>query len=767
MKAHPNPHRQAGATEEPASAAGRPTEAAAAALAAAGLRAGVAHWRSAHETAGRESDSPAANCLRPLLAALGWSGARRYLREAIGADHTLSTFADLRAALYRLNYVTKRVHCRLADLPSGQFPVLWEKDDGDIWVIFAREADGRFTAFRGRVAMAATVGAGTRGRIYTIAPDSARAKTASRTFSSWSGSIISGEARSIRSLFGLTLAVNLVALAVPVYLIAVFDRAIAAKSLSSLFYLLGGVLLAVWLENLLREMRARGLAYLGARIEGLMMTAAFERLLLLPANLIENASVGAQLARLKLFESLRDVFSGPLAAALLDLPFVLIFVFAVFVIGGALGWLIVAFVTLLALLIALSVPAARRHAMKAGELRTESQRFLMEFTDNIEVIRRCGAEQVWLDRYRALTEGSLEHGAAAHRTSVMEQTLSQSLVLVTGAAIIGCGAWMVIEGAFTAGALFALMSLVWRVLAPIQTAFLHLPKLSQGFAIIRQLDQLMRIEPEYRPDVVPTVPRSFKGPIEMQGVVMRYSPRLEPAIRGVSFQVPQNGFVAVTGHVGSGKSTLLKVMAQLYLPQSGAVLIDGLDYRQFDARLLRHGIGFLPQRQDVFAGSIAENIRLSRPEATDAEIAGILEELGGEAVLASVEGGIDAPLDHAHPVTGSEAFRQKVMLARALLGSPPILLLDEPSARLNAADDELLRHKLRALKGKATIVLATTRPSYMYLADRLVVLQAGQVIANDLPGRVMAALVGEKVQPPGAPSRAAGENPPETVTGGE
>jgi ATP-binding cassette, subfamily C, bacterial LapB len=770
MKARQHRHKQDDPAANQPRGDDRAAEAAVA-LGVAGLRTLLAQWRSTSGDAQAPFDTAAANCLKPLLAALGWSGAARYLQEAVGTEGALVTFADLRSALYRLSYATTRVNCRLGDLPAGQFPVLLERDGGDIWVILGREPDGRFTAFRGLVGMAALVPAQTSGRIYTVVHESAPSKAAGKAASNWWSHVMAGEASTIRTLFVLTLAVNVVALAVPIYLIAVFDRAIAAKSMSSLFYLFAGVLLAVWLENVLREMRARGLAYLGARIEGLTMTDAFKRLVLLPAHLIENASVSAQLTRLKLFESLREVFSGPLAAALLDLPFVLIFVCAVFVIGGSLGWLIVAFMALLALLIALAVPAARRHAAIAGEWRTESQRFLMEFTDNIEIIRRCGAEQVWIDRYRVLTEGSLKHGAAAHRTGVIEQTLSQSLVLVTGAAIIGCGAYLVMEGAFTAGALFALMSLVWRVLAPIQTAFLHLNKLSQAASIIRQLDQLMRIRPEYRPDMVPTVPRSFKGPIELQSVVMRYSARAEPAMRGVSFQVPQNALFAITGPVGSGKSTLLKIMAQLYLPQSGTVLIDGLDYRQFDARLLRHGIGFLPQRQDVFSGSIAENIRLAHPEATDADILAMLQEIGGENLLDGVAEGIDAPVETAHPVTGSEAFRQKIMLARALLGSPAILLLDEPSARLNAQDEERVRNKLLSLKGRATIVLATTRPATMVLADRLVVLKDGQVVANDAPNRVLEALFGDKssltAAPPAAPasSEPNGEGPPGSSAG--
>jgi ATP-binding cassette subfamily C protein/ATP-binding cassette subfamily C protein LapB len=722
---------------------GAPGEGAAAAL----------PWLAApREQGAHQGDVPAANCLKPLLAALGWSGEARYLQEAIGVEHALATLPDLRRVLFRLNYLTTSVQAELGDIPLSDFPFLLARTDGDIWVVLSREGD-RLTVFKGGSNLVASIdlkqAVALGGSVYVIAPDTTRSKT-SKSFTSWTLNTIASEGKTIRWLFFLTFAVNLAALAVPIYLIAVYDRAIAAKSLLSLFYLLGGVLLAVALEMTLREMRARSLAFLGARMEGLMMAAAFERLLLLPAQLIENASVGAQLARLKLFESMRDVFSGPLAAALLDLPFVLIFVFAVFVIGGELGWLIVAFIALLLLLIGLAVPMARRHTSKAGDVRSESQKFLMEFTDNIEVIRRCGAEEVWIDRYRELTEENLSHAAAAQRASVVEQTLSQSLVLITGSALIGVGAWLVIEGSFTSGALFAMMSLVWRVLSPIQTAFLHLNKLTHASAIVRQIDQLMRIEPEYHPEQVPTVPRSFKGPIELQGVVMRYTPRGEPAIRGVSLQIPRNAFVALTGHVGAGKSTILKIIAQLYLPQAGTVLIDGLDYRQFDAHLLRHAMGFLPQKQDVFTGTIAENIRFSFPAATDEAITAMLKRLGGEEVLAGVEGGIDAPIDLRHPVIGTKNFIQKIMLARAFIGQPAILLLDEPGLRLDALADDALRMMLAEIKGKATIVLTTTRPSYMYLADRLVVLKAGQVMGQDAPNRVIAALLAEKFKKPGA-----------------
>lgn len=700
------------------------------------------------QSAPHTGGTPAANCLKPLLAALGWSGSARALHEAAGSGEPVANLGELRRVLDRLNYATFRIKSGLDNLALQHLPALLETRDGDVWVLLSRQGEGGYTAFKGGSGALETIAAAPPGAaLYAVAPAIKRDAPGAKTYSGWSHGIIAGESRSIRMLCALTLAVNLVALAVPVYLIAVFDRAVATKSLSSLVYLFGGVLLAIALESVLREMRARGLAYLGVRLEGQMMTAAFKRLLLLPAGLVENASVSAQIARLKLFESVRDVFSGPLAGALLDLPFILIFVLAVFLIGGQLGWLIVIFILLLVLLTGLSVPAARRHAAKAGDLRSEAQEFLDEFTRNHDAVRQCGAEAEWVERYRRLSEDSLLAAAKMHRAQLVEQTLAQSLMLITGGAVIGCGAYLVMQGAFTAGALLAMMALVWRVLGPIQTALLHLGKLSQAAGVLRQLDQLMRLDPEYRPEGAPTVPRALKGPVELQAVAMRYSPRAEPALRGVSMHVPHKAFIAVTGHAGSGKSTLLKVIAQLYLPQTGAVLFDGMDYRQFDARFLRNNIGFVPQSCDLFAGSIADNVRFGCPEAGDEAITAMLHSLGAGAALAALDGGIHAPLDLGDPMTGSDAFRQKIMLARAFTGQPEIYLLDEPGARLSCADDEALRDRLLALKGKATIILATTRPAFMTLADRLIVLKSGQIVAQDTPDTVIAALAGERVRP--------------------
>ena len=703
----------------------------------------------------KRSSTPAENCLKPLLQALGWTGEMRHVQEAIGGDGTIANFVALTAVLLRLHYEVLPMDVTLKDLTDPQLPSLFipESDTDDLWVVLGKLKGGAVEVFKGRRATTAVIGPEPhRGRFYYLRKIEEVAGEAAAKRASWFVSLLLSESATIRGLFLISMAVNLVALAVPIYMIAVFDKAIGTKSLETLAYSFIGIALAMAVEFVLREMRARGLAYLGARMQGAMMTGAFQRLLLLPISLTGTASVGAQITRLKLFESVRDVFSGPLAAALLDIPFIVIFVFAVFLIGGSLGWIVLGFLAGLTVLISVSIPISRRQAARAGESKTENRKFLMEFTAHLDTINRCGAEDIWMHRYRELSAANIARASAASDLNLVEQTISQSLVVVTGAIVVGMGAYQVMAGTLSSGALIALMALVWRVLAPIQTAFLNLNKISQARSIVQQIDQLMRLAPEYQPRKLPTFARTFKGSIELSGVSMRYSPQSAPALRGVNLRIVEGSFVALAGPNGVGKSTLLRVLAQLYPPQAGNVLFDGLDYRQFDAKMLREQIGYVLEKHTVFAGTIAENIRLAHPAATDQQITAILEELGAGDVLANLERGIHEPMVQHHSLLGTEKFLQKINLARAFIKKPPIYLLDDPMFGLDASDEEVLKRKLLRLKGKATIILATHRVSYFYLADRLVVLKGGAITADGSPTDILS---GVRKQAPGRPQAAA------------
>jgi len=662
------------------------------------------------------------------------------VHEAMGLGADTFDIQNLRIGLSRLGFLTHRENNTLETITPEMTPCLFVPDrhKNDIWIIFGHDDNGRLNVFKSLTNVTAAVPPDYyAGRVYSVQKIAAATEMEQQSRKSWFSTLIAGEAATIRTLVWLTFAINLVVLAVPVYMIAVFDKAVATKSSNTLGYLFAGILIVLAIEFLLREVRAANLAYLGARMEGLIMPAAFGRLLLLPIQMTETASIGSQITRLKLFEAVRDIFSGPLAAALLDLPFIFLFVSMVFVVGGNLGWIVLAFVLALALLVAASTPAAREKAALAGHSRSETRKFLMEFTNTLGTIRSCGAERTWLRRYGELTSANLKHTMAAHSAGMNEQLMSQILVVLTGTAIIGVGSLEVIAGDMTAGTLIAVMAIVWRLLAPIQTAFLNLSRLSQGANMVRQLNMLMRMAPEYDPAKLPSFDRQFKGHVAVRGVSFRYTPYADPSLKGVSLTLEPGSFVALTGKSGCGKSTLLKLFARLYLPQAGVILFDGLDYRQFNPKILRHAMSIVPEAHTLFHGTIAENIRIAHPIATDAEIERVLEELGAAQIVLEADGGIYAMLDGRDPTLSTEAFAQTISLARAFIKSSPIYLLDEPSAHLKEAGDRALQSKLETLKGKATIILATSRASYMYLAGRTIVMETGQIVADGLSVKIV------------------------------
>lgn len=683
--------------------------------------------------------SDVALCLMPLLTALDWRGEPRHVTEALPHFADNLDLVGLRNVLVHLGYTSRGARLRLEGLDPRVMPCLFVPDLGDALVVLSRAPEGLEVFDGGRGEREVIARPSGRGTAYFFSPLEREAAEAPLGREKWFRRLAGRFRPVVCRLLGITLALNLLALATPLFIMAVYDWVISARSVSTLGYLAIGVVLALACDQALRAVRARSLAYLGARIDMIVGGAVFEHVLHLPPQFTERAPVGAQVARLKEFETLREFFTGPLALVALELPFALIFLVAIAFLGGPLAFVPLTLIAIFLVLGAVLAPAIRDRVAKATRAGSKRQGFLVETTSNMRALKFAKAEETWLERYRALSADAATAGLSSNLIAATVTTLVYVLMLSAGIATLGFGTFRVLDDEMSVGALVACMILVWRVLSPLQTGFITLTRLEQVTASIRQLDSLMAIRPERDPNTIVPV-RRYRGRVTFSRVSLRYTPDSDPALVGVDFDVAPGEVIAIIGQNGSGKSTLLKVIAGLYAPQAGNVRIDGLDIRQLDPIELRHAVGYVPQVGHLFHGTIAQNLRLGEPTASDENLRRALERAGVlEDVLALPEG-LETRIGDQRSGQLPAGLNQGLSLARCYLREAPIVLFDEPANSLDRDGDQAFMAAVEALRGHSTVFIVTHRPSHMRLADRVFVLDHGALRLTGPPDEVLAKL---------------------------
>ncbi|MGE0746703.1 MAG: peptidase domain-containing ABC transporter [Rhodospirillales bacterium] len=685
---------------------------------------------------GPQGGSPFVACLLPFIEALGWNGDPRRLYEALPHFEDDLDIHGFRNTLANLGYPTEPLEIAEDAIDPRLLPCLFVPERGPIRILLQKDEHG-ILAFDGWLRRRRHLTAGERGTAYVVRP--ARTEESERGEERWLGGVLRRFRHVGAAVLAVSLAFNLLGLAVPLFTMSVYDTVIPSASEAQLGWLLLGVALALGFEVGFRLLRARSMAVVAGRIDNIVGTATFRRLLDLPIAYTESAAIGAQVSRLKEFEAIRDFFTGPLAEAILDLPFALLFLAIIFFIGGPLALIPVGAAALFVLIIALLAPWCRRTAAASSQARANEQRFLVEAIGNMRTLRLTGAQEQWLARYRDLGAGASILDLKVGVMNQLTQSLAQLVMLGSGAALVGVGAWLAIEGQLSFGALVATVSLNWRALSPLQSGLLALNRWEQVRDGAAKIDRLMRL-PTERATSAGVAPRRLGSGITFVNVTHRYSPDGEPALVGASFDARPGEVVAVVGANGSGKSTIVKLASGLYRPQGGSVLIGGVDIRQFDPVALRQELGIVPQTSAFFYGTVAQNLRFADPTATDEALVEGATTAGLYDDIMALPQGFDTRLSEQAITELPAGFRQKLALARAYLRRPAILLLDEPGQLLDEASDRALMATIGRLRGKTTVLMVTHRPSHLRLADRVIVLERGRILFNGTPDEAMAKL---------------------------
>lgn len=668
-------------------------------------------------------------CLLPLLESLGWNGDARELAEALPhLAHHLDT-SDLCSLMTNLDYVPRHFSGNLAQLDGRLMPCLFVANKHPALVVREVLADGTLRAFDSGSRQLSTIPAESlSGEVYLFnKPDRDAQKNLPQT--SWFGSLFWRFRRHIVLIFVLTIASTLLALATPLFVKSVYDSVIPSAHIGMGAYLMMGALLAVGLDLILRTLKGRMMAFVGGRTEFSLGRSVFQRIVTLPITAIEGASVSRQVGRIKNLEGLREFFLGPLAMLVFELPATLVLVLALvfinpWIVGvtalSALGFALLGFATR---------QAANKANAKASSLSALRWEFLNETLTNMRAIRAVGAEQRWLARFRELSGKAAMASFKASQVQSRIGGVAQALGTITGLSALSVSAYLAIQGEITGGALMATMIIIWRLTGPMQNIFLATTSLEQLRGQMRQIENLMRMPGERDDSTRLTIRPQLHGDLTFARVSFRYANDADPALLGINLNIQPGQVAVIAGENAAGKSTLLKLVLRLYQPQAGSIRLDNVDIRQLTAEDLRSRVAYMSQNCEIFYGTIAQNMRLVHPAATDAEIEWALEMAGLIADVRALPQGMETRISNSRSEQLPYGFHQQFSLARVMLKPAAVVLLDEPGAGLDDAGEAALMRCIQWLRERSTVLMISHRPSHMRVADVVIYMERGAITA--------------------------------------
>ena len=533
-----------------------------------------------------------------------------------------------------------------------------------------------------------------------------------------------------------TMFINMMALATPIFVMNVYDRILPNKATSSLLALAIGVGLALIFDLILKYCRAGIIDNTGREADQKISYILFDKVL--HTSLIARpASTGEYASRINQIDFVREFFTSNTIATLIDALFVFVFLFVIYFLAG---WLFI--IPLMAFTLAIIVGLiaqyriGRRVARAANET-AQRQSLLVEAISSIETIKLLKSESTLIRKWNELTKNGSRTSQEIKQLSSSASNTTQFFQQLVTVMVVIAGAYEFAQGNLTTGAIIAIVMLSGRTVAPLTQISLTLARLKQALLSLRILDEIMK-HPEDRPSSIGFVNRDINiGSFAFQDVSFQYPGSDAVVLKNLNLSVNAGERVGIIGKIGSGKTTIGRLISDLYEAQSGRVLIDNIDIRQYHSSTVRSAVAVAGQTVDLFSGTLKENLQLGNPNASDEEIVAAAKKTGVDDFAAKHPRGYDLAVgEQGNNLSGGQ--KQAVAITRLLLDNPKIIFLDEPSGAMDLATEKQLMMTLSgAFNAGETLVIATHRYSLLSLVNRLVVLDQGKVIADGPKEKVL------------------------------
>ncbi|MEM8798766.1 MAG: type I secretion system permease/ATPase [Pseudomonadota bacterium] len=526
--------------------------------------------------------------------------------------------------------------------------------------------------------------------------------------------------------------VNILSLATSLFIMTVYDRVIPNNAVESLIALTVGMALALAFDFILKTLRGYFIDLAGQRLDLRVGSALFSRLVALKQSVHAGAaggSAGGTASLVREFETLKDFFTSATLIAVVDLPFVFLFIAVIALIGGPVAWVPFAAIPVVFVAGFLIQPAMARLSNQGMAQGQSKHAVLVETLAGLETVKAVGAAPMMQRRW---VEAQANHAANATRGRFVSQlaiNIAGSMQQISQVGVVVVGVFLIAGGSMSVGALIACVILSGRALSPLGQLANVLSRVNGALSSYRALDQLMGADTEADRGLTYLRRTALSGKIEFRNVSFRYPGETDRVLSDVSFSIEPGERVGLLGRIGSGKSTINRLILGLHQPLDGAVLIDDSDVRQIHPDDLRNQIGAVLQDVFLISGSIRENIALGLESISDDDLLAAAKSAGVHDFVGQMANGYDMRLaDRGQGLSGGQ--RQAIAIARALVRKPPILLFDEPTSAMDVNSENALIARLEPeVKGR-TLILCTHRSSMLRLVDRVIIIDKGRVVAE-------------------------------------
>ncbi|RWP02483.1 MAG: type I secretion system permease/ATPase [Mesorhizobium sp.] len=689
-------------------------------------------------------------CFSAVAGYLGRPSAETVLFAGIPLSETRIEVEDIRHLAERIGLEVQEFSHRdflrgRVDLPAilfrvSQLPValLAEMQDGAYTT--APQEDGRTIIAKSELAASVISGGVSFSITYANAAEGMNVGSAARIERRhWLTGTMGAFWHTYSKVVLSAIFINLLAIASPIFTMNVYDRILPNKATSTLWVLAIGIGAVILFDLLLKTARASLIDYAGRKADLRISYLLFEKVLNSSLS-ARPGSTGEYANRVTQYEFVREFFTSNTISVFIDTAFVFVFLLVIYAIGG---WLVVipalAFVASVIVGLITQRRIGKRVAASMNEA-SQRQALLVESISTLETIKSLRAEAYLLRRWGEHSKNAANTSEKIKQLSAAAGNITQAIQQLVTVALVVAGAYAFSEGHISTGAIIGTVMLASRAVAPLGQIAITLSRLRQAMLSLRIINSIMA-QPEDRPDTVGFVNRPIRnGAMVFRNVGFVYPGSENEVLTGLNFSVKPGERIGIIGRIGSGKTTMGRLIGRLFLPTSGELLLDGIDIRQYHPSEVRAAVGIVAQAGDLFSGTIKENLLMACPEATDEEIIDAAKAAGVDEFVSRHPRGYDMNVgERGTNLSGGQ--RQTVAIARLLLTKPKIVFLDEPSGSMDLASERQLIKQLKvAFDGNTTLIVSTHRYSMLELADRLIVVEQGRIVADGPKEQVVKAL---------------------------